>query len=189
MQEKKQIHIQVRNKIATFVSMNFTLVGGNNDYEVVFDFDSEWAKYPVKTALFVYANETKKVVIDGNTCEGIPIEKATLCLIGAFAGDIYTTTPACIRDIKLSIRDMATSLPEPPTEDVYNQLMELLNKYIQQGGGGGGVSFVTDETLTLKDGVLSVNVADVAETDNTLPISSAAVATAVGDIEVLLKTI
>lgn len=134
-EEKKQIHIQVRNKIATFVSMNFTLVGGNSDYEVVFDFDSEWAKYPVKTALFIYADETKKVVIDGNTCQGIPIEKATVCLIGAFAGDIYTTTPACIRDIKLSIRDMATSLPEPPTEDVYNQIMELLNRYINEASG------------------------------------------------------
>jgi hypothetical protein len=83
---------------------------------------------------------------------------------------------------------MATSLPEPPTEDVYNQIMDLLNKYIEQGGGGG-ISFTTDESLTLKDGVLSVNVEDAAETDNTLPISSAAVATAVGDIEVLLKTI
>ena len=134
-EDKKQIHIQVRNKIATFVSMNFTLVGGNSDYEVVFDFDSEWAKYPVKTALFIYANETKKVVIDGDTCEGIPIEKATVCLIGAFAGDIYTTTPACIRDIKLSIRDMATSLPDPPTEDVYNQIMELLNRYINEASG------------------------------------------------------
>ena len=134
-EEKKQIHIQVRNKIATFVSMNFTLVGGNSDYEVVFDFDSEWAKYPVKTALFIYADETKKVVIGGDTCEGIPIEKATVCLIGAFAGDIYTTTPACIRDIKLSIRDMATSLPEPPTEDVYNQIMELLNRYIKEASG------------------------------------------------------
>ena len=134
-EEKKQIHIQVKDKIATFVSMNFTLVGGNSDYEVVFDFDSEWAKYPVKTALFVYADETKKVVIDGNTCKGIPIEKATICLIGAFAGDIYTTTPACIRDIKLSIRDVATSLPEPPTEDVYNQIMELLNRYINEASG------------------------------------------------------
>lgn len=134
-EEKKQIHIQVKDKIATFVSMNFTLVGGNSDYEVVFDFDSEWAKYPVKTALFIYADETKKVVIDGNTCKGIPIEKATICLIGAFAGDIYTTTPACIRDIKLSIRDMATSLPEPPTEDVYNQIMELLNRYINEASG------------------------------------------------------
>lgn len=49
--------------------------------------------------------------------------------------------------------------------------------------------FTTNETLSLKDGVLSVNVASSVEGDNTLPISSAAVATTVGNIEILLKTI
>lgn len=50
-------------------------------------------------------------------------------------------------------------------------------------------SFITDETLTLKDGVLSVNRANVVEGDNTLPITSAAVYTTVGNIEAILKTI
>lgn len=56
-------------------------------------------------------------------------------------------------------------------------------------GGGGGTSFTTDETLTLKDGVLSVNTADAVEADNTLPVTSAAVSATVGNIEVLLGTI
>ena len=56
-------------------------------------------------------------------------------------------------------------------------------------GGGGGVSFITDETLTLKDGVLSVNTAKEVEQDNTLPITSAAVYTTVGNISALLDTI
>ena len=135
MQEKKQIHIQVKDKIATFVSMNFTLVGGNSDYEVVFDFDSDWSAYPTKTALFVYADNTRKVVFNGNICKGVSIENATMCLIGVFADDIATTTPACIKDVRHSIRDVATSLPEPPTEDVYNQIMELLNRYINEASG------------------------------------------------------
>lgn len=49
--------------------------------------------------------------------------------------------------------------------------------------------FTTDKSLTLKDGVLSVNTTDIAEEDNTLPISSAGVYTQIGNIEVLLKTI
>lgn len=49
--------------------------------------------------------------------------------------------------------------------------------------------FTTDKSLTLKDGVLSVNTTDNAEEDNTLPISSAGVHTQIGNIEVLLKTI
>lgn len=46
-----------------------------------------------------------------------------------------------------------------------------------------------DETLTLKDGVLSVNTTNEVAEDNTLPITSAAVAVTVGNIEVLLETI
>lgn len=53
----------------------------------------------------------------------------------------------------------------------------------------GGVDFTTDETLTLQNGVLSVNTADAVEEDNTLPITSAAVFQTVGNIEILLKTI
>ena len=52
-----------------------------------------------------------------------------------------------------------------------------------------GTKFTTDETLSLENGVLSVNRATELEEDNTLPITSAAVAATVGNIEVLLKTI
>lgn len=54
---------------------------------------------------------------------------------------------------------------------------------------GGNADFQTDETLILKDGVLSVNTTDMMEKDNTLPITSAGVYATVGNIEVLLKTI
>ena len=53
----------------------------------------------------------------------------------------------------------------------------------------GGVQFTTDETLSLKDGVLSVNTAQEPEPDNTLPITSSAVHTTVGNIEIILQTI
>lgn len=61
----------------------------------------------------------------------------------------------------------------------------------QEGTGAGGTAFTTDETLTLDPAtnVLSVNTASEAQADNTLPITSAAVATQIGNIEVLLKTI
>lgn len=56
-------------------------------------------------------------------------------------------------------------------------------------GGGGGVDFTTDDTLSLTNGVLSVNTTSEIESDNTLPITSAGVYATVGNIEVLLKTI
>lgn len=137
-QTKNQLFIEVRGKIATLTNQNFQLVGGNNDYEVVFDFDGEWDNHPVKTALFVFADKTVEKVFDGSVCKGVAVENATLCLVGVFSGDIATTTPACISGIKQSIRDVARDLPEAPKEDVYNQIIELLNRYIQQGGGGSG---------------------------------------------------
>lgn len=51
------------------------------------------------------------------------------------------------------------------------------------------VEIQTDNTLTLKDGVLSVNTTNQMEQDNTLPITSAGVYATVGNIEALLKTI
>lgn len=54
---------------------------------------------------------------------------------------------------------------------------------------GGNVDFQVDETLSLKDGVLSVNTTNDMEQDNTLPITSAGVFATVGNIEALLKTI
>lgn len=69
------------------------------------------------------------------------------------------------------------------------------------GGGGGGADVpIASETVAgivrvgenLKisaDGVLSVDTATAVEGDNTRPITSAAVQTTVGNIEILLKTI
>ena len=53
----------------------------------------------------------------------------------------------------------------------------------------GGVNFELDETLRLEDGVLKVNTAKKVEKDNTLPVTSAAVHTTVGNIEVLLAAL
>lgn len=58
------------------------------------------------------------------------------------------------------------------------------------GEGGGLAIYSLDDTLNLSpEGRLSVNTANDAQQDNTLPITSAAVFQTVGNIEVLLSTI
>lgn len=58
------------------------------------------------------------------------------------------------------------------------------------GGEGGGIYFETDETLILdENNVLRVNTATEVQEDNTLPVTSAAVYTTVGNINALLETI
>lgn len=69
-------------------------------------------------------------------------------------------------------------------------IAQLVEEYLTKNPPSGGTEFRPDnETLLLENGVLRVNTADVAEEDNTRPITSAAVATQVGNIEALLKTI
>ena len=141
MANEKQLLIQVRDKIATLKSKNFNLVGGNSDYDVVFDFDEDWDNYPIKTAVFVFGkNEPIKQVVEGNICKGVAINGSTMCLIGVFAGDLITTTPACVECVYRSILDEADGTPQPPTEDIYNQIMDLLNRYINavKGAPSGG---------------------------------------------------
>lgn len=52
-----------------------------------------------------------------------------------------------------------------------------------------GSEFTTDNTLILENGVLKVNTTNLAEADNTLPITSAGVYTQLGNISILLDTI
>ena len=70
-----------------------------------------------------------------------------------------------------------------------DRIAAAVDKYLKENPPEAGVQFETGETLRLENGILSVNTADRAEEDNTLPITSAAVYTQVGNIEALLKTI
>lgn len=178
------IEIEVKNKTAR--SPVDRIVCGNSDYNIKFVFDEAWNAHFVKTARFVYNGYFEDVVFEGNICKAPVIRGATMCAVGVYAGNLCTTTPALIACHKSILCD--SGLPADPSPDVYAQIMSLLNNG-GSGGGGGGVYFETDETLTLKDGVLSVNTTNEMEQDNTLPMTSAGVYATVGNIEALLKTI
>ena len=104
-----------------------------------------------------------------------------------------TTVQNNINDINTMLDgiDIPTTLPNPKSltftgavEGTYDGSNPLTVEIPT-----GGVQFTTDETLSLKDGVLSVRTAQQPEPDNTLPITSAAVHTTVGNIEIILQTI
>ena len=146
MPEKIIIGISVENKIAK-ADKNAVIVCGNSNYKAVFAFDSEWENYKVKTALFATENGdngTIAVVFEGNECDIPPLTNTTIVGVGVVSGDLTqgeevesaTTAPAYI-DCLLSIKDLGGVIA-PPAPDVYDQIIALLNKYIQQGGGGSG---------------------------------------------------
>lgn len=97
---------------------------------------------------------------------------------------VYTETEV------LNYSNLAKRLEEIEKNGVSDeQIATAVEKYMDENPIDTGVQFETDATLTLKDGVLSVNTTDQMEQDNTLPITSAGVYATVGNIEVLLKTI
>lgn len=119
------INITVRGKIAR-AEGRARVVCGNSDYTVRFDFDAEWTEYTVKTARFVTEDGSyTDVQFEGDTC-AIPILRNTrTLLVGAFAGNLRTTTAALIHAVPCITDPDGT--PADPTPDVYAQLMERFN--------------------------------------------------------------
>ena len=64
-------------------------------------------------------------------------------------------------------------------------------KYLQILGplAEPGVEYTPGDNISIENGKISVLTADQVESDNTKPVTSAAVATQVGNIEILLQTI
>lgn len=121
---ERVIHVTVRDKIAT-APKEALYVCGNSDYSIQFDFDEEWLEYTHKTARFNCGPEPIDVVFSGNICPVPKISNVTHFYVGAYAGDLRTTTPAYV-SAKKSIL-CGSGSPKPPTPDVYAQIMEILN--------------------------------------------------------------
>lgn len=129
-----EIYVTVTNKKAQ-VQGNPIVVNGNSDYTVEFTFDSEWDGYEEKTAEFKYYRSGKRlydeVVFSGDTVSVPILRDIDEVEIGVYAGNLRTSTPARIPCAR-SITD-GDAVHDPPTPDVYNQLMELIAG--MQGGG------------------------------------------------------
>lgn len=121
-----QLLIKVQNKVAK--PLNDFIVCGNSDYTVKFCFDKEWDSQPIKTARFIWNNQYQDVVFEGDTCPMPVIENATTLGVGVYAGSLQTTTPAIIHCTKSVLCGLGC--PSDPPEDVYNQIIELLNEDI-----------------------------------------------------------
>ena len=183
------IQINIKNKVAR--ADRAIIVCDNSDYTAVFDFDDEWSAYETKTARFVYCGTYTDVVFPGNECPIPKIQDTRSLTIGVYAGDLHTTTPAYVSCVPSIL--FGNGVPADPTPDVYAQIMELLNN-ISLGGNPAttetpGIIKVGENLKITEDGVLSVDTATQVEQDNTKPITSAAVHTEIGNIEVLLAAL
>lgn len=146
------IKVRVRGKIAENLTPEVKIVCRNSDYKVEFEFDEPWQAHELKTALFVYNGASVPVPFSGNVCEMPELYNTTLCAIGVFAGDLITTTPAYADCLK-AISDLGGETP-PPTEDVYNKLVQMIESGMLKGeqgekgdkgekGDAGAIKFIT----------------------------------------------
>ena len=135
-------------------------------------------------------NVRLQVGIYGTDAEGnlvIPTIMASVGMIipGADPSGDESTDPEL--PIWAQLQKEVEQLKEKGVTD--DQIAQAVADYLEENPIDTGIQFETDATLTLKDGILSVNTTNQMEQDNTLPITSAGVYATVGNIEALLKTI
>lgn len=122
------IEINVTDKHPSVIGKP-VIVCGNSDYSLQFTFDAEWEGLEAKTARFAYTRDGEAkhidVVFTGDTVKVPKLKGIHAVYVGVFAGDLHTTTPARI-PCRLSIR-CGSGDPEDPPQDVYDQIMALLN--------------------------------------------------------------
>lgn len=114
----KTLHIAVVNKVATYSRRDGAIVCGNKDYQIKFTFDNEWDGITTKTARFVWGGAYYDQEFTGTTCPVPMIKGAKEVLVGVYAGDLETTTPAlipCLRSILC-----ATDAPHPESGQNYS---------------------------------------------------------------------
>lgn len=150
-----RIDITVENKIAINNDPNARIVCGNSDYEINFMFDAEWDSHDVKTAIFVSNGKCSRQVFTGNVCPVPVLQNTQIVWVGVFAGTIddgtlSTSTPAIVQCTPC-ITD-GDNVPAPPQDDVYNQIIKLLEEIRNGGGGGEGAKeIVTVDIDTMLD--------------------------------------
>lgn len=117
------INLSVKGKRADGTGV---IVCGNSDYTVVWELDEEWSPYEDKTMRVNQADGTYMDVLFQGTEAPIPVLTVPGWVsIGLYAGNLHTTTPA--NCIAVEAITTAAGTPADPPDDVYNQLMELLN--------------------------------------------------------------
>lgn len=148
----------------------------------------EWIKTRfVKTVNGIAADENGNVKIETGKVEVDPEE------IGQIVDEYLEKNPPAAYTLPIATETTLGGVKAAAATEEMTQPVGITEdgKLVTAPGqnSGGNVDFRTDETLILKDGILSVNTTNDMEQDNTLPITSAGVYATVGNIEALLKTI
>lgn len=109
------LHVTVKNKVATYRERDGDIVCGNSDYQILFTFDDEWKDYERKTVRYIWNGGYIDVLFTGDTVKIPFITKTNLLKVGVYAGELCTTTTAEIPCVWSVLCESAThSSPDNP---------------------------------------------------------------------------
>jgi len=117
------INIEVKNRVATYISSGSDPVCGSNNDTVKFHFDEEWRGVPKKTARFVWGGRYYDQEFEGDSCPVPVFVNLTRVWVGVYAGEpaeqepAWATTKAEI-PYNLSVR-CGYELPHPESGKSY----------------------------------------------------------------------
>lgn len=174
--------------------------GSSNVYVMQFNFSDEWSVLQ-RVAVFrknkeppvnILLNESNQCMIPWEVMTD-PEAVITFGVFGTMDGNVVL--PTIWANGGIVVEGVVTGIePEPPTPDIYQQILARL-AYIENNLGTGGDG--NNETSNYEFGhgfkidgnIVSIETTDSFEGDNTLPMTAAGVETVVGNIDVLLQTI
>ena len=98
------LHIDVKNKVATYQTRDGCIVCGNSGYQIEFNFDDEWANVTDKKAVIISPNGTEKVSINASGVCNLPIiRNASKITVGVHSESVGMTTTGTEIPCKKSI--------------------------------------------------------------------------------------
>lgn len=155
----RTINVTIRDKIAV-AEKDALYICGNSNFVIAFDFDDEWAGYEYKTARFVFNDTFADVVFSGNEC-AVPVLSNTYnFIVGVYAGDLCTTTPAYVAAKKSILCD--SGKPADSFGDAYAQLIKVFNQTME-GVGSISVCVLNAETSAKNASASETNAKKSAE--------------------------
>lgn len=129
-----EIVVTVKNKMA--VGDGSVIVCNNSDYVVRFALDSEWDALALRTMRIVYDSYSHTdIAFSGDTVALPAIIDRTSIGIGLYSGDIHTSTCAMF-DCERSVMGKNSHAVAPPSSDVYNEIVEMINDGRLKGDKG-----------------------------------------------------
>lgn len=206
------IQLHAEKNCLTVVEPELLTSGSVNVNTVSIEFSADWEGLS-RVAVFASSTTQISIALDSTNQCFIPWE----CLVtpnlnlrvGVYGMQgttiVLPTIWASLGIIRPGVTTGAE--PSPPTPDAYQKVLAEIGNLedlttadksslvaaineVHETGGGGGMNYRIGHGLKVTGGnTLEVDTAEEAEQDNTLPITSAAVYTTVGNIEILLETI